>query len=163
MNGRKNTKGLGLLIASFSAFLIFITQPDNFPIIFSIFVVFGVGQGLFMMVSYGIQADTTDYVELKQGYRAEGAIASLTSFIQKAGMGIGAAIPGFVLAATGYTPKAEQTFQTIQGIYWAYVIIPGILALTAALIMLIAYPLTKERNSIIAKELRERRESTLNT
>ena len=159
--GKKNTMGLGLIIATISAFLIFISDPNNFVIIFSIFVFFGIGQGFYSMVSYGIQADNTDYIEWKRGYRAEGAIASLNSFIQKAGLGIGAAIPGFVLAATRYTPNVEQTSQTIQGIYWAYVVFPGILALIAAFIILIAYPLTKEKNSIIVKDLRERREKAL--
>jgi GPH family glycoside/pentoside/hexuronide:cation symporter/glucuronide carrier protein len=159
--GKKNTMGFGLIIASISAFLILISDPTNFLIIFSIFVFFGVGQGFASMVSYGIQADNTDYVEWKRGYRAEGAIASLNSFNAKAGLGIGAAIPGFVLAATNYTPNAEQTSQTIQGIYWAYVVFPGILVLIAAFIILIAYPLNKEKISVITKDLKKHREPAL--
>lgn len=160
--GKKNTMGIGLIIVTLSAFLILITEPNNLPIIFSIFIVLGIGQGFFQMVTYGMQADNTDYIEWKQGYRAEGAIASLNSFIQKAGFGIGAAITGFILAATGYTPNVEQTSQTIQGIYWAFIIIPGILAFIAALIILFAYPLTKEKITIIIKDLNERREKALN-
>ena len=161
--GKKYTMAFGLFIATISAYLILITNPTNFPIMFSIFVLFGVGQGFASMVSYGIQADNTDYIEWKRGYRAEGAIASLTSFIQKAGLGIGAAITGFILAATGYAPNVEQTPQTIQGIYWAFVVIPGILAFLSSLIIFFAYPLTKEKNLLIAKDLNERRKSTLET
>lgn len=159
--GKKYTMVFGLFIATSSAFLILITDPNNFPVMFSIFVLFGVGQGFSSMVSYGLQADNTDYIEWKRGYRAEGAIASLNSFIIKAGLGIGAAITGFMLAGTGYTPNVEQTSQTIQGIYWAFVLIPGILAFIAAFIILLAYPLTKEKNNIIAKDLRERRKIAL--
>ena len=157
--GKKYTMVLGLFIATISAFLIFITDPYNFPVMFSIFVFFGIGQGFASMVSYGLQADNTDYVEWERGYRAEGAIASLTSFIQKAGLGIGAAITGFMLAATNYTPNVEQSSQTIQGIYWAFVLIPGTLAFIAAFVILLAYPLTKEKNNVIAMDLRERRKN----
>ena len=161
--GKKYTMCVGLLIATMAALLIFITDYNNFLILFSIFVLFGAGQGFYSMVSYGVQADNTDYVEWKRGYRAEGAIASLNSFIQKAGLGIGAAITGFILAATGYTPNVEQTAQTIQGIYWAFVLIPGILAFISTLIIYIAYPLTKEKNLLIAKELNKRRKSNFDS
>ncbi len=159
--GKKNTMCIGLLLATIAAFLIFMTDYNNFLILFSIFVIFGIGQGFYSMVSYGVQADNTDYVEWKRGYRAEGAIASLNSFIQKAGLGIGAAIIGFILAATGYTPNVEQTPQTIQGIYLGFVLIPGILAFISTLLIFIAYPLTKEKNSLIAKDLKERRKNAL--
>ena len=157
--GKKYTMCVGLLIATIAALLIFITDYNNFLILFFIFVVFGVGQGSYSMVSYGVQADNTDYVEWKRGYRAEGAIASLNSFIQKAGLGIGAAITGFILAPTGYTPNVEQTSQTIQGIYWAFVLIPGFLAFISTRVIYIAYTFTKVKNLLITKELNERRKS----
>ena len=51
---------------------------------------------------YGIQADNTTYVQYKTGKRAEAAVASLSSFISKVGQGIAGALPGYVLAATGF-------------------------------------------------------------
>ncbi|MBD3338370.1 MAG: MFS transporter [Candidatus Lokiarchaeota archaeon] len=160
--GKKKTMGIGLLAASVSAFLMFITNPNSILIIFSIYILLGTGQGFFQMLLYGMQADNTDYVEWKKGYRAEGAIASLTSFIQKAGNGIGAATAAIVLGLTGYTPNVEQTSQSIQGIYLAFVLIPGLLALIAALIMFFAYPLTSEKNARIVKDLNERRKKAPN-
>ncbi|MCM1135449.1 MAG: hypothetical protein NC400_07715 [Clostridium sp.] len=47
-----------------------------------------------MPLTYGIQADNTDYAQLKMGVHAEAAVAMLSSFITKCGMGIGGAIRG---------------------------------------------------------------------
>lgn len=54
----------------------------NVPILMIATAVAGFGAGLSMPLQYSIQADNTDYVELKLGYRAEGAIASLSSLLQ---------------------------------------------------------------------------------
>lgn len=156
--GKKYTLVIGSLIAAIPKFIILLVNPIEILIIFSIFGITGIGTGLTLIVGYGLQADNTDYVEWNEGRRAEGAIASLVSFIQKAGLGIGAAIPGYILAATGYAPNVEQTHLAIQGIYWAYITIPAILGIIGALIILFGYPLTRDFNAKIARELNQRRE-----
>lgn len=57
---------------------------------------------MYSTLTTSIQADNTTYVQYKTGKRAEAAIASFTSFITKVAQGIGGAIPGYVLAATGF-------------------------------------------------------------
>ena len=109
-----------------------------------------------MIVGYGLQADNTDYVEWKQGNRAEAAIASLVSFVNKAGLGVGAALVAFILAITGYVPGSPPP-SAIEGILWSFIIIPAILGLIGGLIILFFYPLTKKRNTEIALALEERR------
>ncbi len=155
--GKKHTWVIGALISNIPYFFILIVNPENFLLIFSIFGITGIGIGLTSIVGYGLQADNTDYIEWRHGDRTEAAIASLVSFIQKAGLGIGAAIPGYILAATGYIPNVEQTTTAIQGIYWAYITLPAIFGIIGALIILFWYPLTRELNAQIAKELNQRR------
>ena len=87
-----------------------------------------------------IIADCVDYTEIRHGYRAEGAVVSIQTFTQKTGLGIGGAIPGYVLAATGYVPNAIQSDSAIFGILLATVTIPAVAYLFAGLVFL-WYPL----------------------
>ncbi len=118
----------------------------------------GIGYGIGIAIAYGIAADNVDYVEWKQGYRTEAAIASLNSFVTKASMGIGSALAAFILAVTGYVPNVAQTKQAIQGIYLGTFLLPGILTILGAIFFLFTFPLTKEKNQEIALELSKRRE-----
>ena len=106
---------------------------------------------------YGIQADNTDYVELVTGQRTEGAIASLSSFVTKCGMGIGGAIPGYILAAVGF----DQTLTTQpagvnSAIVLCVIVIPSILYFIGAAVFAKCYPLTKEKleeqNAVLEKQ-----------
>jgi len=155
--GKKYTLVIGSFISNIPSFFILFIDPSNLGILFLIIIISSIGGGFGMIVGYGLQADNTDYVEWKQGNRAEAAIASLVSFVNKAGLGIGAALVGFILAITAYVPNVDQSLSAIQGIYWAYIILPSILGLISGLIILFLYPLTKEFNTKIKLELLERR------
>ena len=93
-----------------------------------------------------IQADNTDYVELETGKRAEGAIASLSSFVTKCGMGLGGALPGYILAAAGFQKDAAVQTETVKSaIILCCTWIPFVLAIVAAALIITLYPLTKEK------------------
>jgi len=155
--GKKYTIVIGSFISNVPKFFVLLVDPSDLLMLLLIFLISGIGGGFGMVVGYGLQADNTDYIEWKQGNRTEAAIASLVSFVNKAGLGIGAALVGFVLAITGYIPNVPQNPSAISGIYWAFIILPAILGLISGLIILFFYPLTKELNIKIALELNERR------
>ncbi|MDR2303257.1 MAG: glycoside-pentoside-hexuronide (GPH):cation symporter, partial [Treponema sp.] len=106
--GKKPVYLVGLIIASVIP-LIRLINVTNIPLLLVVTVLLGIGSGLSMTLGYGLQADNVDYVEYTRKQRAEGVIASLNSFIVKAAMGIGGAIPGYILAATGYVPNQAQS------------------------------------------------------
>lgn len=117
-----------------------------------------IGAGFAGIVGYAMQADLMDYVEWKRGFRSEGAIASIFSFIVKAGMGIGAAIPGYLLAATGFVPNLyPQAPLAIFGIDFAFFGVPLILTALSLLCMLFLYPITKAVSKQVQSDLAERR------
>ena len=88
----------------------------------------GVAGGCIAPLTTSIQADNTTYVQYKTGKRAEAAIASLTSFITKVAQGLGGAIPGYVLAATGFvTGSVAQPESINTGIILCVLILPTIL------------------------------------
>ncbi len=81
-------------------------------------------------------ADSADYGEWKTGRRATGLYFSAAVFAQKAGWGIGAAIAGWILAASHFVPNVEQTDTAITGIKLLVSVIPGVLYMSCAIFMI---------------------------
>ena len=105
----------------------------------------GFADGLCMPLTYGIQADNTDYVELELGYRADAAIAALSGFITKCGMGVGGAIPGYILEAAGFQGEAQTQPPGVRtALIVCTIAVPAVMCVAGALLFG-AYPLTRER------------------
>lgn len=105
----------------------------------------GVAGGCIAPLTTSIQADNTTYVQYKTGKRAEAAIASLTSFITKVAQGLGGAIPGYVLAATGFvTGSVAQPESINTGIILCVLILPTILTAAGAILFGTQYTLDKK-------------------
>ena len=83
------------------------------------------GMGLFTATLPALLADNVDAMSDTMGFRAEGVIFALTSFVSKVTMGVGGAVPGYILAAAGYQANAESQ-------------VPGVN--TAIIIMLLVLP-----------------------
>ncbi len=137
--------------------LIRILNVTSIPLIYISSLLAGIGSGGIMTLSYGIQADNVDYIEYKKGMRAEGALASLNSFVVKAGQGIGGAIPGYILAATGYAANQAQTDSAIGGIVTATIIIPALIYVAGGVIFGAGYNLDKSKLAEIMQKLRDKR------
>ena len=153
--GKKNTYVAGLLIIGLFP-LIRLINVTNIPLLMIATAVTGFASGLCMPLSYGIQADNTDYIELDMGQRAEGAISSLSSFVTKCAMGIGGAIPGYMLAAVHFDAAAATQPDAVRTvIIMCAIVVPAIGSLLGALVMKFGYPLDKadleEQNRRIAE------------
>lgn len=134
----------------------------SLPLIFICTALVGFGQGLTMPLSYGMQADNTDYVQLKTGMRAEAAIASLSSLVLKCAMGIGGALPGYLLAYAGFDSSLETQPELVQKMIVACVlIVPAIFTLVGAVIMGIGYPLDKKALEDQVKQMDELNHDTM--
>ncbi len=96
-----------------------------------------------------IRADT-----LKTGLRREGAIASLSSAIQKTMPAFSTLAFGMLLDAGGYIPGrvGAQPASAIEMIYVANCIIPGVLMLISSVAMLFFYNLTEEKLASLESE-----------
>ena len=101
-------------------------------------------------------ADSADYGEWKTGRRATGLYFSAAVFAQKAGWGIGAAIAGWILAASSFVPNVAQTETAITGIKLLVSVIPGILYMSCAIFM-IFYKIDKNTTDQMKIDLDERR------
>jgi glycoside/pentoside/hexuronide:cation symporter, GPH family len=104
-------------------------------------------------------ADSADYGEWTTGRRATGLYFSAAVFAQKAGWGIGAAIAGWILAASSFAPNVVQNDTAITGIKLLVSVIPGILYMSCAVFM-IFYKIDAKTTTLMKKELDARRAQT---
>jgi Na+/melibiose symporter-like transporter len=103
-------------------------------------------------------ADVVDYAEWRTGRRTTGVIYATILFALKAGLSLGGAIAGWLLAGYGYQPNVAQNAQALQGIRMTISIYPAIF-FVVCLICLVSYRISKQLNLQIQDELAERRKT----
>ena len=132
--GKKNVFLAGIIVAVGGSLIRFI-DVRSLLLIYVGAVFAGIGGGFIGPLAYGIQADNTMYVQYKTGKRAEAAVASLSSFVSKAAQGVAGAIPGYMLAVTGFIGGAAQQPQSVEGgIIFCSITLPLILCAAAGLV-----------------------------
>ena len=156
--GKKFLFVFGLTVGAVSP-LLRLLSITNIPLLLVSTILSGLGSGLMMPLNYGMQADNTDYVELAIGHRTEAAVASLNSFLTKFAMGVGGAIPGYLLAWVGYNANLEiQPVAVSNAIIFCICIAPVIFSVAGAAIMATFYPLNKEKLIEQNAEMKKRHE-----
>lgn len=155
--GKKKMYAIGLALAGLAP-IIRLLDVRNIPLLIVSVLIAGIGAGFAAPLNYGIQADNTDYIEVSMGIRAEGAVASLSSFVSKCAMGIGGAIPGYLLQLAGFDSKAAvQNDDVINVIVLCVLILPAIVNVVAIVIFSKGYPITKEKLNEQICLMREKR------
>ena len=155
--GKKKMYAIGLALAGLAP-IIRLLDVRSIPLLIVSVLIAGIGAGFAAPLNYGIQADNTDYIEVSMGIRAEGAVASLSSFVSKCAMGIGGAIPGYLLQLAGFDSKAAvQNDDVINMIVLCVLILPAIVNVVAIVIFSKGYPITKEKLNEQTYLLREKR------
>ena len=155
--GKKKMDAIGLALAGLAPILRLL-DVRSIPLLIVSVLIAGIGAGFAAPLNYGIQADNTDYIEVSMGIRAEGAVASLSSFVSKCAMGIGGAIPGYLLQLAGFDSKAAvQNDNVINVIVLCVLILPAIVNVVAIVIFSKGYPITKEKLNEQICLMREKR------
>lgn len=155
--GKKKMYAIGLALAGLAP-IIRLLDVRSIPLLIVSVLIAGIGAGFAAPLNYGIQADNTDYIEVSMGIRAEGAVASLSSFVSKCAMGIGGAIPGYLLQLAGFDSKAAvQNDNVINVIVLCVLILPAIVNVVAIVIFSKGYPITKEKLNEQICLMREKR------
>lgn len=131
--------------------------PDQAGLVFTFHLLGMIAAGINATLYWTLVADTADYAEWKFGARTTGIIFSATTCAQKAGMGIGAAIAGFLLDHYGYQANVELSESARQGILLMMSLIPaaGLLILAG---VFSAYGLTEGVCRTIRDDLAVRRQ-----
>jgi len=154
--GNKNVFIGSSLISGLFFMLIYIAGVNDLITIYVFNIIAKMAYAPAVPLLWTMIADSADYGEWTTGRRATGLYFSAAVFAQKAGWGIGAAIAGWILAASSFVPNVVQNDTAITGIKLLVSVIPGILYMSCALFM-IFYKIDTKTTTLMKKELDERK------
>jgi Na+/melibiose symporter-like transporter len=109
----------------------------------------------FNVVTRAMTADVADEIRLEQGVERSGLLFAFTTLTTKLAGAMGIFASYQVLAAVDYKSGAENTPDAIQGMVLAYIVVPVVFMIIAAL-CLRGYPLSKAAHADIRRQLEER-------
>lgn len=148
--GKRNVFATGILITAVGYAVVGIF-PHSFAIVMTGNVIKGIGMGCAASCMWGMLSDTIEYGEWKTGIRTAGLVNAAASFGNKIGSGLGGAVLGWLISASGYDGSAiEQSATAEFAINSAYNFIPLVLSLIT-FVLLMFYKLDKEYPQIIAE------------
>ncbi|WP_411991427.1 glycoside-pentoside-hexuronide (GPH):cation symporter [Agarivorans sp. DSG3-1] len=121
----------GILSAS-----MFFIEPTNIMLIFVVMIVLSVVQMSTTPLLWSMMSDVVDYEKSRSGRSLSGMVFSTNLFAIKAGIAVGGAMVGWILAGAGYVGGAElQSNQAITWINLLYTFIPGVFFISLVFVM----------------------------
>ena len=160
--GKRNFYMASMTMTALLTVGFYFVPPANIPLVWGAHALISFCAAPTAPLVWAMYADTADYSEWKWGRRATGLIFSAASFAQKFGWAIGGAGTGWLLAYFDYVPNVAQSPRTVNGIMLMMSVIPTLGALIA-IAALWFYDLDEGTVSTMGAELKERRESELQT
>lgn len=114
--------------------------------------------GVMIITSTSMLLDAIDYSEWNLGFRGEGIVFSLNTFVTKLGAAFAKLMLGIGLILINYVDNQPVTTETIQTFSAFMYLIPALLSLLT-IIPLLFYRLDKETMNNVQKDLTVRRET----
>jgi GPH family glycoside/pentoside/hexuronide:cation symporter len=156
--GKKAVFTIGLFFTAVFTSLFIVLPAEGVGLAFLLNILKSLSYGPTIPLLWAMMADVADYSEWKTHRRATGLVFAGIVFGLKAGLGLGGAICGWILAAYNYVPNAVQTVHALFGIRMAASIYPA-LTFFAGVVAILFYSISKKLNLQIQDELVERRKS----
>lgn len=154
--GKRNVSLVGCVIAVLGG-LIMLINPRSLSVLVISTIVNTIGTAPISVCVFAMLGDTASYGEWKTGVRNEALVFSATTFSEKVGNAIGAAMIAFILAGGGFVGAQEiQTPSAILTMTVSMIGAPIIIAVVLG-ILLYFYKLDKIYPTVI-KELEERQQ-----
>ncbi|MEI6876234.1 MAG: glycoside-pentoside-hexuronide (GPH):cation symporter, partial [Spirochaetota bacterium] len=117
---------LGLGLAAITFLLAFAFLPHHqTPWIYVVAVVLGIAFSAQWVLPYAMMPDIIEWDERMTGERREGIYYGIVNFLIKFAVALGVAVPGWVLAWSGYVPNVEQTETALLAIRFTYAVVPA--------------------------------------
>jgi glycoside/pentoside/hexuronide:cation symporter, GPH family len=155
--GNKAVFIAGVAVTTIATVLVFFVSPTAIGLMFALSVLWAIGWGPTVPLLWVMIADVADFSEWKTSRRATGFMYAGILFALKFGLSLGGALSAWIIAAYGYVPNVAQSERSLLGIRLGSSVYPAI-ALVLVLVCLILYPIGKNFNLQIQKELAERRQ-----
>ena len=154
--GKKAVFLTGLFLTSMFTALFILLPANAVGWTFMLNLLKSLAYGPTIPLLWAMMADVADFAEWKTMRRATGVVFSGIVFALKAGLGLGGAICGWLLALYGYAPNAVQTIHALFGIRMTASIFSAIMFFVGV-VALAFYGIDKRLNLQIQDELAERR------
>jgi Na+/melibiose symporter-like transporter len=154
--GKKKVFLVGLTLTGFWTALFIMLPADAVGLAFVLNILKSLSYGPTIPLLWAMMADVADFAEWKTKRRATGVVFAGIVFALKAGLGVGGAICGWLLAGYGYVPNAIQSEHALFGIRMTASIYPAI-TFFIGVVALTFYGIDKALNLRIQNELDERR------
>lgn len=158
-------------VASVLSFIVgyfYFRNPDSIVlmVLFYLFLfLIGLQFGAVTLMPMIMTADCVDYYEYETGKRMEGAAYSILTLTIKVCLALGTALGLVFVQISGYSDTVNQIssgaasgfdLHTKDLVFFAYTVVPGILALLSTIPMF-KYDIVGEKKAMIASELAKRR------
>ncbi|MDQ8179065.1 MFS transporter [Pelagicoccus sp. SDUM812005] len=156
--GKKLVFTVGLSLAALFQSLYFFVGPEDISMILLLTLLTSMSYGPTIPLLWAMIADTADYGEWKQGRRSTGFVFAGMVFALKAGLGIGGALAGWLLAMYGYSPETASDPEVQLGMRKLLGFYSGGFFGVGVLFMLF-YPITKKVALTMEDELKQRHSS----
>jgi glycoside/pentoside/hexuronide:cation symporter, GPH family len=124
-----------LAVGVISAVMFFVVKPGDVMLAFVLYFILSFVVDLHAPVFWSALPESIDYGEKKTGKRVSGLAFGLTSFCQKAGMGVAGAAVGVLLTHYNYVPNQPQSEHTLRGLALMLTVIPGVFHFIMGLLM----------------------------
>jgi Na+/melibiose symporter-like transporter len=154
--GKKAVALVGFTFAAILAAAFILVPADSIGSMFVLEWVRALAYAPTIPLIWAMFADVADYGEWTTGRRTTGVVFATVLFALKAGLSLGGAITGWLLAGYGYQPNVEQTTHAQLGIRLTMSVYPA-LFLVVVVVCLLFYRITKQLNLQIQDELTARR------
>lgn len=156
--GKKAVFTVGLAGAALVQAAFVVLGPTQVTAMFVLSILGTLAYGPTIPLLWAMIADTADYAEWKTGRRATGVVYSGVTFALKAGLGLGGAFAGWILAAYGYEVATARTPEVLEGIRMSLSVYSAI-PFALGVVCMLFYPITKALEHEITADLAARRTS----
>ncbi len=154
--GKRNLFIAGLLVTVVFTAAFAVLPPTAIPLIIGTEMLRQLAYGFTIPLLWAMMGDVADYSEWKFGRRATGVVFAAIVFALKAGLGVGGALGGYILAGYGYVPNAAQSPQVLDGIRLMMGLFPA-LGFAVCAGCLFFYGIDRRLESQLNDELAQRR------
>lgn len=156
--GKKTTTVVCIALVVFLTALFYVPSPKDIGMVYLLCVLKSLAYSPTIPLLWAMVADAADYSEYMHNRRATGFCFSGIIFALKAGLGVGAALAGILLSGFGYVSGSNvaQDSTAVMGIRLVSSVIPALL-LAVGVIAMTFYPITKQFNERMQRELNSRR------
>ncbi len=160
--GKKLVFVVGLAGATILQALFYFLKPIDVNAMFAFTILSSLSYGPTIPLLWAMIADTADWSEWTNNRRATGMVYAGVTFALKAGLGLGGAFAGWILAAYGYEVATARTPEVLEGIRMSATIYSAI-PFALGVVCMLFYPISKALEHKITADLANRRARTSST